>query len=578
MMELKYIDLLKINKELGYSLKLNSYDITVISNIIVQQSKEIIEYTLRSEGVNANVNIGDYDNIIQDSKKYNNSNVVFIIWELCNIIDGFQYKVELLNDKQFDEILNNVYSEINLVLKNIENTTLVLFNTFSSRSFSFSTINKNNLDKLAVQLNCFMEEISQVNVKLIDIDKITATIGIANSFDFRYYYSSKALYTVEFFKAYAEYVKPFIMSANGKSKKALIFDCDNTLWQGVLGEDGFDNIEMSTNTKNGGVFAEIQAIALSLNKQGILICLCSKNNPEDVNEVITSHPDMQLREESITIKKVNWLDKVSNLQDISTELNIGLDSMVFVDDSSFEVNLIREQLPEVKVLQVPDKLYEYPMMLRKNLKIFYNFSLTSEDRNKIEMYKHQVIRESVKNEFTDVNTYLASLELKITIFENDDSIIARMSQMTQKTNQFNLTTKRYTEKDIQNYIDNPKSDVFAISVADKYGDYGITGLCIITGIGITLPEIDTLQMSCRVIGRNVEFVFMDYIINKMKKKELKKINAKYIKTPKNQQVENFYKTCSFSLGKKTKSVKNYTLELNDYEPTQVGYIEVVNAK
>lgn len=448
MKNLKYSEILSLNKELCINLKSSPYKITVLSNIIVHQLKEILEYLLRSEGINADVMIGDYDNIVQDSFKYKDSDLIIIFWELSDIIDGLQYKIELFDDNQLNAILKEIKSEIDLVLNNLKNTSLVLFNKFTSIQFSNSNINKNNLDKLALKLNQYLEEQVLTNAELVDIEKVIVKVGINSSLDLRYYYSSKALYTIEFFKTYAEYIKPFIMSANGKSKKAIIFDCDNTLWKGILGEDGFDNIEMSTKTKDGAIFSEIQCIALSLNKQGILIGLCSKNNPGDVNQVIKSHPDMKLREEHITINKSNWSDKITNLRQIAKELNIGFDSIVFIDDSSFEVNLIREKLPEITVLQVPERLYYYPKMLRENIGLFYNLSFTVEDKNKTQIYRQQVKRESVKNEFSNIEDYLASLELGMTIYEDDNSIIPRMSQMTQKTNQFNLTTKRYTEGDI----------------------------------------------------------------------------------------------------------------------------------
>jgi len=577
--EIKYTELIKLNKELGDKLDSNAYEITVLSNIIVNQSKEIMEYALRREGVNAKVEFGDYDNIVQDSHKYKESNAIIIFWELCNIIDGLQYKIELYEDGQFNELLEKTKSEIDFVLKNLEKSSLVLINKFTSLSFSHYKIRKNKLDELAIKLNHYLEENIPTNVRLVNIDEIIASVGVSNSFDLRYYYSSKALYSIRFFKKYADYIKPLIMSANGKSKKAIIFDCDNTLWKGILGEDGFENIEMSSESKNGSIFAEIQAIALALNNQGVLIGLCSKNNPADVEEVITSHPNMQLRDESITIKKINWVDKVSNLKEISNELNIGLDSLVFIDDSSFEVNLIKEQLPGVTVLQVPEKLHEYPRMLRENLGLFYNLSITEEDSKKIEMYNHQVKRESNKKEFTNIENYIASLELKITIFENDESIIPRMSQMSQKTNQFNLTTKRYTENDIRHFIDNSNSDVFAFSVSDKFGDSGVTGLGIITENSDTKnAEIDTLLMSCRIIGRNIEYAFMNYIIHKLKEKKINVLNAKYIKTQKNDQAIDFYDRCSFELVGKNDKVRNYTLGINNYTSKQINYIKVINGK
>lgn len=579
MKDLKYSEILRLNKEIGANLKSNPYNIIVLSNIIVHQIKEVLEYQLRIEGINANVVNGDYDNIVQDSLKYKESDVVIIFWELCNIIDGLQYKIDLLDDDQLNTIFERTKSEVDLVLKNLRKTSLILFNIFTSLPFSISTRRKNNLEELADQLNQYLEDNIPANVRLVELRKVIASIGVENSFDFRYYYSSKALYTVNFFKSYAEYVKPFIMSTNGRAKKALIFDCDNTLWKGILGEDGHDKIEMSPKTKDGVIFAEIQSMALALNRQGILICLCSKNNPGEVDKVIKSHPDMQLREKHITINKSNWSDKVSNLKEIAQELNIGLDSFVFVDDSPFEVNLIKELLPEITVLQVPNKLYEYPKMLRENIGLFYNLSFTAEDRKKIEMYNQQVYRETLKNEFTDIENYLASLELKMTVYQDEESIIPRMSQLSQKTNQFNLTTKRYTDGDIKNLIEDDASKVFAFSVSDKFGDSGITGLCIIIFSDKNQTvEIDTYLMSCRIIGRNIEYAFIDYLIDMMKRNKVKVVEARYIKTQKNEQVKTFYDKCSFRMTDSNESVRNYSLGVSEYKPKQINYIEVVNGK
>ena len=579
MKSVKYKEILKLNKELSRSLTSDSYSIAVLSNITVNQFKEICEYSLRVANVNAGVKIGDYDNIVQDSLKCKDSNLVIIFWEMCNIIDGLQYKIELFDDQEIDSIVEKTKSEIDLVFKNLQNTSLVLFNKFSSIQFTGSSINETDLEKLSEQLNQYLADNMPENVKLVDLEKVIANVGVNPSLDLRYYYSSKALYTIDFFKAYAEYINPYIMSANGKSKKAIIFDCDNTLWKGVLGEEGFDGIEMSSSTRDGAIFSEIQSIALAINKQGILIGLCSKNNPADVDEVIKSHPDMQLRDEHITIKKVNWSDKVTNLREIAGELNIGLDSLVFVDDSSFEVNFIKEQIPEITVLQVPDRLYDYPKMFRENSGLFYNLSYTEEDKQKIEMYKQQVQRETVKKEYADIEGYLSSMGLKLTIFEDDNSIIPRMSQMTQKTNQFNLTTKRYTEGNIKNFISTDNSKVFAFSVSDKFGDSGVTGLNIINiNDDSQIAEIDTLLMSCRVIGRNIEYAFMDYVIDYIKNREINLVRAKYIQTQKNEQVKDFFDKCSFLLDGSTENGKNYVLNIRDYKSKQIHYIEVIDGK
>lgn len=573
---LTYIEVLKLNTELKHSLVgTKEYKISILSNIIIHQFKEIIEYSLRVENINAIVEFSDYDNIIQDSAKVACSNAVIIFWELCNLVEGLNYKIEQLEEDQINEIAEKTCLAIDLTFKNLESSSLVIANKFSSVIFPFPSKTQSNFDKLDNILNRHISNVAPKNVKLIDIEKVFCQIGIHKSIDLRYYYSSKALYTIDFFKEYSRLVKPLIMSANGKSKKAIIFDCDNTLWKGILGEDGFENIDMSAHSKSGIIFHEIQSLALALSKQGILIGLCSKNNLADVDEVVGNHSDMLIREEYITIKKINWTDKATNIRQIAKELNIGLDSIVFVDDSPFEINLIKEQLPEVKVLQVPEKLYEYPQMLRSNLGLFYNLSLTKEDLVKSQIYKQQSEREELKSSFSNVEEFLASLELKINMFEDNSSFIPRMAQMTQKTNQFNLTTKRYTETDIEKFVNSNTSKVFAWSVSDKFGDNGITGLCIIK-FNVKDAEIDTFLMSCRIIGRNIEFSVMDFLIDNLIKLNIDSITAKYVQTAKNVQVADFYKKCSYEVLNETKIETTFTLETKNYKTKNINYIKLEN--
>nr|NQU89371.1 HAD-IIIC family phosphatase [Bacteroidota bacterium] len=581
MKNLNYTELLKRNTQLSKSLRNKKYSVHVLSNIITAQLHEILEYTLRIDGIPAEVQSGDYNNIVQDSEKFRDSNLVIIFWELCNLVDGMQYEADLMNDAEVGAIFEKTTAEIALTLKNLTKTSLVLFNRFTALPFTNNAIHKTRLEELAECVNQYLTEIvsANANVRIVDVDKIIALVGSESSIDLRNYYSSKAFYTVKFFKAYSDYVKPFIFSANGKAKKALIFDCDDTLWKGILGEDGFDKIEMSPFTKDGSIFAEIQSLALSLNKQGVLLGLCSKNNPADVDQVLSEHPDMQIRDEHLTIKKVNWNDKVSNLCEIARELNIGLDSLVFVDDSDFEVNLVREQLLEVKVLQVSKRLYEYPNLIRENMGLFYELSKTAEDKKKITMYKEQLERKSARKAFENLGDYLASLDIEMTVFEDDKSIIPRMAQMSQKTNQFNLTTKRYTEGDITRFVEDDDIEVMAISVSDKYGNSGVTGLCIVNTDAVKkAAEIDTFFMSCRIIGRSIEYAFIDHVIHKLKNEGIEKVLARYCKTRKNEQVKEFYDSCGFTLLDSCDSKRSYDLYLDNYKPKEIKHIEIVNGK
>ncbi len=399
--------------------------------------------------------------------------------------------------------------------------------------------------------------------------------SIEKSLDFRYYSSSKALYTVSFYKAYAEYIKPIVLSAMGMSKKALIFDCDNTLWKGVLGEDGLGGIKMSEKTPSGAVFAEVQDLALALAGQGVILGICSKNNPEDVEEVIANHPDMKIRDEHVAVKKVNWNDKVSNLKEIAEELNIGLDSMVFVEDSDFEANYVRRLLPEVTVLKVPDVLHLYPAMLRDNMNLFYRLSISGEDAEKTKMYKDEARRNLQKENFGDMGNYLKSLGLKLKIYIDEKAHLSRMAQLTQKTNQFNLTTRRYTESDMERFVTGEGHSVFAFGLEDKFGDYGMTGLCITR---LDKPKkyavIDTLLMSCRVIGRDIEFPFVDFVIKYLDSMGIETLKAKYVKTLKNSQVSDFFDKVGFRLGEGNEREKFYKLDISKYKSKNIDYVEL----
>lgn len=579
MNDIKYTEILKTNKELGKSLSADKYRVAVLSNTTVSQLKEILEYTLRTSGINCHAEFGDYDNIVQDSEKFKNFNTVIVFWEPANIISGLQYKANLLDDHGTEKLLSKVKSEIDLVISNLKDTPLVLINKFSATVFNYCNFKKNRLDDICRTLNDYLDKKALPNIIFVDTDKISAKISVEKSIDLRYFYSSKALYTIEFYREYANFIKPVFMSAAGKAKKALILDCDNTLWKGVLGEDGFDGIEMSDKTPYGAIFEEIQSIILALSKKGVLIGLCSKNNQRDVEEVLEKHPDMKIRDKDIAIKKINWNDKVANLKDTAADLNIGLDSMVFVEDSAFEINFITESLPQVTVLRVPLKLEEYPKMLRENLGLFFNISESAEDAKKIQMYKEQNKRETLKCTYKNLENYLKSLKLCLTIFSSSAPSIPRISQLTQKTNQFNLTTKRYTETDIRKFIKETSYKVFHFSAADKFGDYGITGLSIIElNTHGQKAGIDTFSMSCRVIGRNFEFAFFNFLVTYLKKTKIKIINASYNKTLKNGQVAGFYECLGFKVVSGGNDEKKYELSIKDYKYKKLNYIGIKHGK
>jgi FkbH-like protein len=319
----------------------------------------------------------------------------------------------------------------------------------------------------------------------------------------------------------------------------------------------------------------VQCIAKYLSKNGILVGLCSKNNFSDVDEVINKHKDMILSNEDIIIKKINWNDKAANLQEIASELNIGVDSILFVDDSDYEINLVKERLPDLKTFQVPKNSYLYKNGLLDF--IYQNTSLvvSIEDLKKTEQYKEQLVREIDKNNFDSIDSYISSLKIKLDIYKDNISQIPRVSQLTQKTNQFNLTTYRYTETEIEEYMSSNTKHVFTTLVSDKFGDSGLTVVCIVFIYKDKAhATIDTLLMSCRIIGRNIEFVFMDQVFQFLKSIGIKTINSKFIKTAKNNQVSDFYDKIGFTINNEKDNQKVYILDLDEYQNSAIDYIEI----
>jgi FkbH-like protein len=571
---MKYIEILKKNLELSKTYSTPNYKVAVLSNVIVYEIKEILEFFLRDNGINVIVDIADYDNIVQESKKFSDYDAVIIFWESINFNDGFHYEQLISDSKKISKIESKVKSEISLVLENLKKTSLVIFNKFSSILFDTNPLTQTKLSEICNNLNGFLSNSKLPNSFLLDIDLIISKIGLNKSKDFRKFYSSKSLYSLEYYIHYVKEIIPLFLSVNGKTKKVLVMDCDNTLWGGILGEDGFDGIKMDKSSVPGKIFHEIQHILLNLKNQGVLLAICSKNNLEDVENVFNNHPEIVLKSEDFVIKKVNWKDKASNLKEISKDLNLGIDSIVFVDDSNFEIGLINSKIPEIETLLVPTNLTEYPSKFYELKNFFLKPNMSQEDSLKTKMYLDETKRKESVNAFSSIDDYLSSLGLELSVFWNDTSKLSRSSQLTQKTNQFNLTTKRYTEQEILKMIESANFDVGIFSLKDSYGDYGLTGMVIIKNINDNKCEIDSFMLSCRVLGRNVEYVFFDEIVKKMIESNRNELFCNFVKSKKNSQVEDFYDKLGFSVISKENDKSFYKINLKNFKFSNHNYIKL----
>ena len=383
----------------------------------------------------------------------------------------------------------------------------------------------------------------QRNAYFVDLNLCMARLGANRFYDPRYWHIGRAPFSREALKEIALENFRYIRPLKGKNKKCLVLDCDDTLWGGIIGEDGLAGIKLG-KTYPGSAYYEFQQEILNLFNRGIILALCSKNNRDDVCEVFRKHSYMVLKEEHIATAQINWEDKAANLRQIALDLNIGLDSMVFLDDSEFEVNLIRQVLPQVKAIHLPqNKAVEYRDILA-SCGLFDTLTLSAEDKNRGAMYKAEATRKKLRAGITDMKTYYKSLEMELEIRFPDDFSIPRVAQLTQKTNQFNLTTRRYSKYDIKDLINDGESDVICLRLKDKFGDSGIVGTCILK-YKDERALFDTFLLSCRVLGRSVENAFLIEALKLAKKQGCKVAIGEYYATRKNAQVEHFYSKQGF---------------------------------
>jgi len=572
---LRYADILSRNRELAAGAVGKTYRIALLSNIVVNQLADVLEYALRSRGLHAEVTCGDYDNFVQDSIRFKAFDAAIIFWEPANIIDGLHVQAESMKPADLAALAGRVEQEMALTLENLREVPLLLFNGFSALLFERDNLRTGLLQQLCDRLNAVLRSALAGHHVVVDINKVLAGVGLSAAADFRQFQSSKALYSIDFLKDYAEHVAPAMFAATGRMRKVLVLDCDNTLWGGVLGEDGEAQIQMGTASRAGRIFREVQHILKGFQSQGVMLALCSKNNTADVDQVLSSHPDMVLRDVDLVAKKVNWLDKATNLRALAAELNVGLDSLVFVDDSAFELGLVSEALPQVTCIQVPTALSEYPGVVRALAREFFALSRTDEDLHKTEMYRDEQARSQAKERIGSLEDYLRSLELVVRISWNAAVPLDRAAQLTQKTNQFNLTTRRYTEGDMKRMLEDPHFVVASIDVADRYGGYGVTGLAILSiETGGEAARVDTLLMSCRIIGRHIEQVFFDGLVQKLRSLGVGRLHAEYLRTAKNAQVSDFYGTLGLSPRSVELERHTYELTLSDHRGSFINYIEV----
>lgn len=395
------------------------------------------------------------------------------------------------------------------------------------------------------------------NILINDVCALQNMYSRKNMFDPRLYISSNMVFALDFLPMIAKNIVDIIKAASGKINKCLILDLDNTVWGGIIGDDGINNIQIG-ELGIGKAFSELQIWAKQLKERGILLVICSKNTEKIAKEPFVNHPDMVLHLDDISIFVVNWENKVDNIKYIQSVLNIGFDSMVFIDDSSFERNMIRKMIPEITVPELPEDPVDYVPYLR-SLNLFETTSYSDEDSDRTKKYQYEAKRTKFKTNFSSIDDYLKNLNMIAEVAEFDDYHISRIAQLTQRSNQFNLRTKRYTEKDIDKIRKSNQYITRYFKLEDKFGEYGLISIVILKKIDSDSVFIDTLIVSCRVFKRGMEEFIFNKTVKLAASEGYNKIIGEYLPTLKNMLAKDIFREFGF-----VKEGDKWILDIKDY--------------
>jgi FkbH-like protein len=532
--------------------------IAVLSSSTIKGIKEVLFIKCYKLRIIPEILIGGYNQYNQEIFDDNSQlykfkpNLVILFIDTKSLLGDVFFDYYQLSEEKKDNLFVVIINQIKLLVDKISQNLdckIVLHNFEVPINSPLGIID--NKQRLS-----FIEFVKDINSEIsrqfkennqifvFDYDTFCSKCGKENILDYKMYYLGDIKISFKYFprlcEEYISYIKPLL----ALTKKCIVLDLDNTLWGGVVGEDGLEGIKIGP-TPEGRPFLEFQRYLLSLFNRGIILSINSNNNPEDALIVLRTHPHMILKENHFASIKINWDSKISNMKTIAEEINIGLDSLVFFDDDKLNREIIRTALPEVKVVDLPDDPSLYLKTLME-LNDFNSYQFSEEDKKRGQIYADERKRQELNKTIMDITEYLKALNMVVTIEKANSFNIPRISQLTQKTNQFNMTTKRYLEEDMKKFANSNKYLVYSARIEDKFGDNGIVGVVI-----VKKEEkkwiIDSFLLSCRIIGRRVEETILAHILEEAKKEMVNTLIGEFISTKKNIPAKEFYKKIGFEL-------------------------------
>ena len=535
--------------------------VAFLANSTINGFEETMRVKCFQKGIDCITYVADYNQynqeiLNQDSRLYQfKPDITFLILDTRHVLGDHFFSWHKVSHDEKSKFVERSINEIKKLCNTFEENleTKLVITSLQIPSYSSYGINESReirgLKEIVHEINNeLLDEFGRHNVSpkifIYDFNEFIMKFGEKNIFNYKQFFSGDIKISTEYVPKFVNELMGYIYAITGTTKKCIVLDLDNTLWGGIIGEDGFDNIKLGDNPI-GRSFVEFQKRLLGLNQRGIILAINSKNNFDDAIEVIQKHPNMILSEDNFASVKINWDDKVLNLQKISEELNIGLDSIVFFDDDPINQEYVKDSLPDVLVVDLPKDSSRYAQIITE-MKEFDVLKITEEDTKRGDMYLDQKKRKELENKVGDFNEFLKQMNIEVTVQKANSFSIPRIAQLTLKTNQFNLTTRRYQEEEVSKFSSSDDKIVECVEVSDKFGNNGITGTYIIEKKSDEEWVVDTFLLSCRIMGRGVEEIMMNQIIENAKLSGIKRIKGEFIPTAKNKPAENFYEELGFN--------------------------------
>ncbi|OGR07500.1 MAG: hypothetical protein A2511_12205 [Deltaproteobacteria bacterium RIFOXYD12_FULL_50_9] len=537
-----------------YRLGLKPIKIALVSTSSIEHFTDILKLWMAVAGYQATIYASKFDTVFQTILDAGSDLYKFepdYVWIFCSYRD---YSLDIspgdsdeLITKEIQRVINKYKALWQVLRKNsssfiIHNNADIPINTcFGNLDGAESWGRINCLRRINVELSSNMVD----GATIFDVDSLSNLVGKSNWFDPRFWYHSKHAFSMDAYGVVASKASWVIKAAEGRSKKCIVLDLDNTIWGGVIGDDGVEGISLGASP-SGEAYVDFQRFIRELKNRGIILAVCSKNDEEIAKQPFIDHPNMCLRLDDIAVFVANWNNKADNIKEIASSLNIGLDSLVFVDDNPVEREQVRANLPMVAVPELPDDPAGYIAAIA-DCGYFESVSFTSEDKIRNTMYRQNVERKELQNEFSDLSSFLQSLSMISKAGEITLEVLPRVSQLINKSNQFHLTTTRYSESDIQSMLSSNEYVGRFFTLQDKFGDNGLISVIILKRENKETLIVDTWVMSCRVLSRSMEKFIHREVVGIAKMMGVMRLVGRYIPSPKNKLVSGLYKELGFSL-------------------------------